>query len=275
MNKYLKYWFILFILIGIFSYFSFYYYKIYKENLLIYNSINKKNKYSENKENNLLIEYNKLQKEKESFYTYGSSNKSNLKDISIWTLYFDETLVFDQIKKSYLQYKFQEIKDNLLTKKEWKTIYNKNLELNIPAIWLKVNTFSLQWKTLDKEKFFEDLDEKLKYGIVRYPNKDIIENGITLLYWHSSQNLWSKRNYSFFRKLPLLEINNKLTISSKEKDYNYNIINSKQIEIDEIPQIQEKYDLLWEENWKKYIMLITCYPINATDKRWVVIWEQN
>lgn len=261
---------ILMILLSIFGYFSLYYLSIYEDNMKIIKELNLSDSWKSKK--TLTDEIKKIKKEKEQLFTF--SEKSNEeKEVEFWNIYFNGQDVLENIKKNYLDYKFKEIKDKIQINKEWKSIFNKTLLLKIPEINLSVNSYSLQWKNISKEMFFDNLNEQLTKGIIRYPNKDIIQNWITLLYWHSSQPLWTKKDYSFFKKIPLLNLNNEIIIKSEKKDYIYKVIDSKQIEISELSSIQEHYDLIWEKLWTKYIMLITCYPINTIDKRWIVIWE--
>ena len=261
---------ILMILFSIFGYFSLYYLSIYEDNMKIIKELKLRDSWKKNK--TLTDEIKKIKKEKENFFIL-KEKSSEKNEVEFWNVYFNVQDILENIKKNYLDYKFKEIKDSIQIDKEGKTIFNKSLLLNIPAINLSINSYSLQGQKINKEMFFDNLNKQLTKWVIRYPNKDIIQNWITLLYWHSSQPLWTKKDYSFFKKIPLLNINNEITLKSEKKDYIYKVIDSKQIEIAELSLVQEHYDLLWEKLWTKYIMLITCYPINTTNKRWIVIWE--
>lgn len=262
---------ILLISLWIFSYLFLFYYNIY---------ISDKNKIEKFNLNNweylkkLENEIKEIENEKKSLLLNEEIDKiKNWTKINLWTFIYDENEIFEKIKKEYLSFKYQKIKDNVLIREESKKIFWQTLQLKIENIDLNVNLFSLQNQDISDENIIKEVENKLIKWAVRYPNKDILEEWITLIYWHSSQSIWSKINYSFFRKIPLLLNWQDILISSEEKDYNYKIIESKEINVSEISNYQKKYDEIWIKEWKKYIMLITCYPLDLTEKRWIVIWE--
>jgi len=70
----------------------------------------------------------------------------------------------------------------------------------------------------------------------------------------------------------LLSVGSQTTFTSeKQIKYNYTVIQSKKIETKDLITIIDHYNSIGEKNKEKYVILVTCYPINTVKQRWISI----
>lgn len=168
----------------------------------------------------------------------------------------------------------KEVEENILKQREvLKQVklepYKKELVLEIPSIDLEVPTKKLEGNNL------KEIEEKLLNNVIRYSRKDINHDGITVIYWHSSQPLLSKKDYSFFRNLPIATIGQEAYLKNEDETFTYKLIESKEIETETLTKVIDEYDQKGEIDKERYILLVTCYPINTTKKRWITILKKD
>lgn len=159
---------------------------------------------------------------------------------------------------------------------EQKAVIGQKLRLEIPQIDLSLDTlpitiWNVNLQQIKDEDIYSSVDTLLESGPVRFPWIDIVDKWVTTIYSHSSQTR-SIKNYSFFKTLPFVWVDQDIFITSKYKRYKYTVVESLEMETKDVDVLKKKYESVFPE--KKYIFLVTCYPINTSKKRWVVIAEQ-
>lgn len=237
---------------------------IYKENLKIQN-INKSEKL-QSEIDEIVLRLSTL----EDIMKNTKKKKKQL--ISFWRN--EQQIKHDLVSNSTTPLTYIKYRRN--KSKEEKAVYGKKITLNIPQIKLKIDTLPVIVWDIKKDKVTDDdiynlIDTLLENGPVRFPWTDIIDNWVTTIYSHSSQTK-NIKNYSYFRWLPFIVKNQEFTLTSEFKKYTYIVQESLEIDTSSIKLLKTKYESLYPN--KKFIFLITCYPINTSIKRWVVVAEQ-
>jgi len=225
--------------------------------------------------------------------------ENQINEIVLWIPTLDDIIKSTDKKKKYLttlSIEEQNIKHDLSTtlnlstsekvkllkekrekSQEEKDVLWKELFLKIPSVDISISTLPITtWNISDvqeikDEDIYSTIDTLLEKGPVRFPWIDIIDNWVTTIYWHSSQTK-NIKNYSFFRTLPFIIKDQLFYLSSNKRTYTYKVLESKEVNISDVMIIKEQYKSEFPD--KKFIFLITCYPINTSEKRWIVIWEQ-
>lgn len=142
------------------------------------------------------------------------------------------------------------------------------IQISIPSINLIAPT------RYSRENDLNILNSELTKHIIRYSKKDIQESGVTTLFGHSSQALLSSGDYRFFRRLPSLVLGEEVLFSGNFWEKKYQVYQSLEIETSELSNIIELWEKRGIQEGKNYVILITCYPLNTTQRRWITILEQ-
>lgn len=225
--------------------------------------------------------------------------QSQIDNIMLWLPTLEDVMKTSEKKKKYLttlSAQEQLIKSDLSTtlqlttaekikllkerrerSQEEQDVIGKKITLQIPDLELDVETLPVTlWDIKDTtqitdQNIYDTIDTLLEQGPVRFPGTDIIDNWITTIYGHSSQTK-NIKNYSYFRHLPYTSIDQQIILKSERKQYKYKIVESKQIEIVDVNILKQTY--LEQYPDKKFLFLVTCFPLNSSDQRWVVVAEQ-
>lgn len=279
---YMILFFVLSLLLYWFYYLISYYITLYHENITYYkesqeiiknSTIEKEKEYKDrleklkNERNNIILD----------LVTLDDINSKPIERKELLSLHYsdqDNINVIENIKNEYLEISLNKrleiLKQQKLDDLEKESIYWKSVLLSIPKINLEIDTLSLYDKEdVNEENLYEKIDTYLEEGPIRYPNRDILENWVTIIYSHSAQNKWYK-NYSYFRKLPLLTEDDLFSFKTNLYEYDYKVIKSLELETSEVIKLSQKYEKLFPD--KKMVFLVTCYPLNTSDKRWGTIW---
>lgn len=165
----------------------------------------------------------------------------------------------DNIKKEKKRLLEESIKDR---EDEWFK-NSSSLSINIPKI-------SLDTKMLTKKdtESLSEINKKLEKGVYLYPGGVPWDKGVSFIFWHSSQT-YSKKFYSFFRKLEQVKEDDVFYIESWKNIYEYKIIKKEYIYPEDLAKKDYKKEF-WD---KKILALVTCTPVWTSKMRYVVYGE--
>lgn len=270
-------------------YLSIYYYNIYQSNqkltqesktILLQEYDNKVKEL----ENSVSLKEDELDKQRKKQPTLSKANSSTNEKV-VFSVYLDDQdnkKILEDIQNQYYQLSLAKLEEeenkDLQYKKESNLTKWKDLDLIIPKLNLKITSYYVDWNNAETGDFLlPKIDQKLKEGVVRYPYNNIIDKWMSYIFGHSSQILSPRyKDYAYFKQLPILSLKDNFEFKAywdnESYTYKYEVIESREIETSELlsftKEIEQKYP------WKKLVSLITCYPLNTTEKRWIVIWEQ-
>lgn len=151
----------------------------------------------------------------------------------------------------------------------WSWIWTWNT-ITINTIWLQTKLRSINISDIKTEdELYSFIEEELKKWVVLFPwvKPDSKDNWVISIYWHSSQ-LDGHIDYSYFLKLSYVQNNDIIDLQYNGVDHQYQVISSTEQNINDVDSLKKEYR---EKNDWQYIFLITCWPINTTHKRWLVI----
>lgn len=122
------------------------------------------------------------------------------------------------------------------------------------------NLIKNDWNALE-----EDIQTKLKEGVVRYPGTAIPGNGgNTFLTGHSSFYLWDDGRFKdVFALLPDMQVGDKIYLYYDQKRFVYEVTETKEVKPDEI-------DVLKQTDHEQ-LTLMTCVPLGTNLRRFIVI----
>ncbi len=111
--------------------------------------------------------------------------------------------------------------------------------------------------------------EELEHGVVRYPGTALPwEAGNSFIFWHSSNFPWIPGEYNeVFALLDRVVYGDEIIVYSNQKKYTY-IVREKRVVRPGDSSVLKNTDTS-----RKYITLMTCWPIGTTTNRLLVIWE--
>lgn len=229
--------------------------------------------------------YKKIELPKNNNIEYFKDDSKVLMEFTPFFNSFDFNFINEEFKKKELekqlekeikekeieQEKLEKIKQekkNLLKKsikereEEW--FWNKaNLSINIPKISL--NTEINTNKTIET---LSAVNKKLEKWVYLYPGGVPWDKGVSFIFWHSSQT-YSKKFYSFFRKLEQVKEKDVFYVESDKYIYEYKIIKKEYI----YPEDLSKKDYNKEFGDNKILALVTCTPVWTSKMRYVLYGE--
>lgn len=140
----------------------------------------------------------------------------------------------------------------------------------IPKIGKNIPLVEIKNKKVKNVKELEDIFmEELVNGVVRYPwTAKPWKEGNAFIFWHSSNFPWIKGEYNdVFALLDKLVYWDEIIVYYEQQKFVYTVKEKKVIKPWDVSLIKD------QENNKKKITLMTCWPIGTTLKRLVVIGE--
>lgn len=140
-----------------------------------------------------------------------------------------------------------------------------NWQLEIPIIEVSA-PISLNVDGNNETQYLSALEK----GVAQLAGSSIPgQSGNVFIFGHSSYYFYNSGKYkSVFRNLNKLEIDDEVKITSNLKTYNYQVVNKKIVNPDQVDIVESKDD-------KQTLTLMTCYPLYTSLKRLVIIAEEN
>lgn len=207
-----------------------------------------------------------------------------------WDLQASSQKLISSVEASNLKEKYSEEKiaeleereeaEKLSIKQMKKEQDKKNINLNIeitpyenrviiPKIGKNIPLLDIKNKNINWEDELNDIFMKeLENGIIRYPGSAKPgEDGISFIFWHSSNFPWIKWDYNdVFSLLDNVEFDDEVIIYYNQQKYIYKIREKKVITPWDV-------SVLDRNKKKSEITLMTCWPIWTTLNRLIVTWE--
>ena len=138
----------------------------------------------------------------------------------------------------------------------------------IPKIDKDIPLIDIQDREASSSSEWNDIMLKeLENGVVKYPGSAYPgEVGNSFIFGHSSNFSWAEGAYNdVFAQLGELHEKDEIIIYFEQEKYVYRVINTQVVR----PGYVDKSD----NEWKKLLTLMTCWPVGTTLNRLLITWE--
>lgn len=140
--------------------------------------------------------------------------------------------------------------------------------LVVPDIWLDVPIITMEnMPAVDFAK--GRFDKELYQWIVKYPTTPAPgQEGNTLLFWHTSYEVWKSNPYgTIFKDIPKLKDSTLIQVLREGNLYEYKVVD---VFIVLPKQVNAQY-MTYQNAGGSYITLMWCYPLGTDKKRIMVV----